>query len=682
MQGGLHAFINPIIMRIFPTLAVLGSGFLYSALNPSVALAAPSPELPTLIVKGEDFVDAAGSPVRFWGVNLVGVYPEKERADAMATYLAALQVNLVRPHHLLRPSLDWNPKMKSGSLLSYRNNSREFDPVALDRFDYLNAALRRHGIYLAFSAHFSRRYLTGDVDILKTDAKDRSTWMAAMREIMGWNWQKSIDPLKMLPVIDERAALLTEEFVKKLLTHVNPYTGIAYGVDPQILTMEIANEASTEYGIICGNRFPDYWQAQLVEKWETFARAESIEPGDIYKPANDQVKDARARFLRKLDEDYAKRIAAVIRGTGYKSAITYSNLWRGDAAAEMHARIADQIEDHNYMDPMVAGGLTDGIYELSRSALVNKPFFIGELNQGEGSANIARQSPERTMLPLAISAYGSLHNWSGVVWFAWMHGDTMQAEDGWANNEGRVSSLGNMINDGMVIDHLRTTGMIFRKGLVAKSTAPVTLTVDPPFTAGDYKGLMRGKYVYRPGWQAVHAVRKAFGPAPAEQANAPWMTQSPPNPVSSDTGEIVRDIERKQLSVAAPKAEAFSGYLDGKSPAGLKQLELKGSGFATVVVVASDDKALTDSERLIVSRTGLNAAKSETAEPRVILRGLKPPGKGQEWSIRLTRPRAAAALMKDFTEQDDQRLQPAADGTLELPLAQWHECELILKKLK
>ncbi len=667
-------------MRIFSTLVVLGSSLLHSVLNPSVALAASSPELPALSVKGEDFVDPAGSPVRFWGVNLVGVYPEKERADAMAAYLAALQVNLVRPHHLLRPSLDWNPKMQSGSLLSYRNNSREFDPVALDRFDYLNAALRRHGIYLAFSAHFSRRYLTGDVDILKTDDKDRLAWMAGIREMMGWNWKKSIDPLKMLPVIDERAALLTEEFVKKLLTHVNPYTGIAYGVDPQVLTMEIANEASTEYGIICGNRFPDYWQARLVEKWEAFARAESIEPGDLYKPANDKVKDARARFLRKLDEDYAKRITAVIRDTGCKTAITYSNLWRGEAAAEMHARTADFIEDHNYMNPMVAGGLTDGIYDLSRSALVNKPFFIGELNQAEGSANIARQGPERTMLPLAISAYGSLHNWSGVVWFAWMHGDTMQAEDGWSNNEGRVASLGNMISDGMMIDHLRTTGMIFRKGLVAKSKEPVTLTVDSPFTAGDYNGLMRGKYAYRPGWQAVHAVRKTFGPVPEEQTNAQWMKQSPPNPAVSDTGEIVRDIERKQLTVAAPKAEAFSGYLDDKAPAGLKRLELKGSGFAAVVVVASDDKALPESERLIISRTGLNAAKSETAEPRVILRGLKPAASGQHWTVRLTRPRPAAALMKDFTGQEDQKLQPTADGSLELPLAQWHECELILKK--
>jgi hypothetical protein len=52
-------------------------------------------------------------------------------------------VNLVRPHHLLRPSRDWNPAMASGALALYQENSRAPDPVAWERFDYLNAALRR-----------------------------------------------------------------------------------------------------------------------------------------------------------------------------------------------------------------------------------------------------------------------------------------------------------------------------------------------------------------------------------------------------------------------------------------------------------------------------------------------------------------------------------------------------------
>src|SRR5436853_370291 len=110
-------------------------------------MAVAQSSLPPLTIKGEDFVDPAGNVVRFWGVNLVALYPDHAKADAIASTLASRQINLVRPHHNLRPSTDWNPKMVSGSLLTYKDTSREFDPDALDKFDYLNAALRKNGIY-------------------------------------------------------------------------------------------------------------------------------------------------------------------------------------------------------------------------------------------------------------------------------------------------------------------------------------------------------------------------------------------------------------------------------------------------------------------------------------------------------------------------------------------------------
>ncbi len=643
---------------------------------PLKAAAPVSPGLPPLTVRSEDFVDASGKPVRFWGVNVVALYPDHATADAMAAHLAALQVNLVRPHHLLRPSLDWNPEMISGSLLTYRKTSREFDADALDRFDYLNAAYRRNGIYLAFSAHWSRSYLPGDVDILTTDAADHDAWVAGLNELEGWGWKKSIDLYKTLPVIDERAALLAEEFNKKLLSHVNPYTGVSYASDPQVLTYEVINESSLEYSIICGNRFPDYFQAKLVAKWNAFATAAGIVPGDLYKPADEKTKDVRAQFLRKMDEDYFKRMAAVIRGTGCRAAITFSNLWRGDNAAEMEAQDADHVEGHQYMDPLVVGKVDDGFNLLIKNAVAGKPYLIGELNEAEGDANMKSQGPTRTMLQLAVSAYGSLQNWSGVIWFAWTHGAKTLAADGWSTNEGRAGDLGVMLNDGMMLDHMRTAGIMFRRGLVAKSKDPVTLWVDDPVTVGDYNGLMRGKYNYLPGWQDIHEIRKAYGPVPADQAKAPWLTQFPPNVLVSDTGEITKDTDRKQLTVAAPQAEAFSGYLDGKPLAGPQHLTLEGDKvFATVILVADDGQNLGASNHLIISRTGLDATNTDSATPVVHLTGLKPATNDLHWYLHLTRPRPAATEVRK-----DSILEAAADGSIELPRTDWHECELELRK--
>jgi hypothetical protein len=88
---------------------------------------------------------------------------------------------------------------------------------------------------------------------------------------------------------------------------------------------------------------------------------------------------------------------------------------------------------------------------------------------------------------------------------------------------------------------------------------------------------------------------------------------------------------------------------------------------------------LGESSRLVVSKTGVDAAGAETIGPVVQLRGLKKPTGDQHWYIRLTRPRSAVGLMRDFAGVEFRRLDPAADGALVLPKADWHECELTVR---
>lgn len=617
------------------------------------------------MVKGPNYVDASGDVVKFWGVNLTALYPEHVTAEALATNLAERGINLVRPHHLLRPGKDWNPTMISGALLAYQGDSRTWDTHALDRFDYLSAALRRHGIYVSMSLHQSRYFNEGDAAILKTDAADADAWSAAMKELNGWHWQKGIDVRKSLPTFDERAALLSEEFIRNLLTHVNPYTGVSYAADSQWISLEVVNESSIEYAIICKNRWPAYWQAKLEAKWAAFAVASGLDaPGDLYEPVGKAV-EVRARFLRKLDADYYDRVRAVVRATGSNVPMMYSNLWRGDNALALSAEKSEVIEDHAYVDPLVVRGLDDGIAGSLRNALVGKPYFIGEFNQAEGEKNIKAQAPFRTMLMLAGAAYGRFHDWSGIEWFAWNHGTPVIGSDGWSIAEKRDSSLGNMVSDGMMMDHLRTAGLIFRKGLVAESKQPITVWTAEPYYAGNYSSLMSGKHKVLPGWQNVHAVRRAYGQEPESQKTADWFNNATGRVATSDTGEIVKDTVRKQLTVAAPAAEAFSGYLDGKKPAKLSRLAVAGdSGFATVIFVAADARPLGESASLLISRTGLDAELKENDGPVV---SLQLPGDG--WKFRVTRPRNAANAAPVA-------LIAGADGRLALPTTVWHEAEL------
>ena len=634
-----------------------------AAPSESAALA----EVTRLTISDGHFRDAQGGLARFWGVNLVSLYPTHAQADGLAATLAGLQVNLVRPHHLLRQSRDWNPRMASGALVTYKSNSLEFDPDALDRFDYLNAALRKQGIYLAMSAHFSRMIVPGDADILTTDAEDRAQWIKGIQELSGWDWKKAIDPRKLLPVVDERAARVAEEFNRQLFTHKNPYTGMTYAEDPQILTLEVLNESSLEYAIICGNRFPAYFQARLEERWKAYCQEAGVAPSDLYTMPSPALKEVRAKFLRRLDTDYFLRMKAFIASLGCPVPVTYSNLWRGDNVNQMHAENADWMENHAYADPRMAENKNDAVYELGRTSLTGKPFFIGELNQAEGADKILKQKPYRTMLQVGMVAYGLLQDWDGMEWFAWTHGEQHLTPSGQALKPGRDADLGEMMNDRMMQDHLRALGYVFRHQLIQRSTEPVTIWADAPLFSGDYNGLLRGKINYKAGWQSVHQIRRAYGPVPPEQAKAPWMTQEVGNPIVSDTGEIVKDTKRRQLTVTAPQMECFSGYLDGAAPAGLPHLRQEGNElFATVVLVALDGKLLAESRHLLVSRTLLDKTLNEVSDPALHLDHLAGSG---GWQVTVTRTRSTGAV------------QPAGPTPLEggaLPQGDWTECELQL----
>jgi hypothetical protein len=676
-QGGIVTTLKR--WALGGVLMLLGAGCAFGAPVAQTAAVAGA-KIEQLTPRGNDFVNSAGKAVRFWGVNMPALYPTEEQSEKLAANLESLQINLARPHHLLRVSKDWNPDMVSGCLMTYKGDSRTPDPEAWERFDGLNAALKQHGIYLALPIDTSRKYLPGDVDILKTTDEDRTEWMAAMKELNGWDWKKQRDVVKALPVIDERAALVEEEFAKRLLTHVNPHTGVAYGKDPQVVSMEVVNEASTEYALICGNKFPDYWQKRLLAKWAAFAQENHVEPGDLYKPKTVDQKRVRAAFFQKLDEDYFKRMEKVIRGTGCQASIIYSNLWHGDHAAEWQSKLAGHVEDHLYCDPEIVKTAADGFYMKSQTLLANKPYIIGELNISEDASKMAERGPYRTMLQVAAAAYGDFNDWSGVVWFAWTHGGQHLGADGWSTVESRDVSVGEMMSDAMVTDHLRTTGMIFRRGLVAESSKPVTWYVDDPVWAADYNGLMRGKSSFKPGWQEIHEIRKAYGAVPAEQAKSPWMTQDPGEVLTSDTGQIQKDMKRKQLTVAAPQAEAFSGFVDGAAPHGLKHLKLaaEAGDFATVIAVVDEGTDWGHAKKLVISRTCIGADKKEVDGPKVGLVGLRAggaEGAGSTWQFRVTRPRAAAGGKAG----EWQVLKANAAEELNLPATEWYECELEMR---
>lgn len=117
----------------------------------------------------------------------------------------------------------------------------EFNPEFLDRFDYLVAASRKYDIYIYGTI---ASYQLG-----------RSAWNNI------FNKRTVIKNETLFGVPERRAEW--KKLVVKLLTHVNPYTGIAYKDDPVFLCFEFYNEL--ELHVMDLVRSPEKFPAETLE---------------------------------------------------------------------------------------------------------------------------------------------------------------------------------------------------------------------------------------------------------------------------------------------------------------------------------------------------------------------------------------------------------------------------------
>ncbi len=99
----------------------------------------------------------------------------------------------------------------------------QFDHEALDRMDYLVAALKKRGIYVKLSAHFGAQKL-GPAD------KKHVPYLEEFGEFDG-NESRITTPHSAVHYAPELQQVQILQMVN-LLQHKNPYTGLTYAEDP------------------------------------------------------------------------------------------------------------------------------------------------------------------------------------------------------------------------------------------------------------------------------------------------------------------------------------------------------------------------------------------------------------------------------------------------------------------
>lgn len=185
-----------------------------------------------------------GQRIRLLGVNLAfgAAMPSHEDADHMAARLASFGINAVRLHHL-----DSRPAPEG--LLSA--DKLHLDEDALERFDYLLAALEKHGIYIDLNLHVGRSY-PGFTPWPGVDGRTRPQY-----------W-KGVD-LFFPPM-----QAMQRDYARMLLRHRNPYTGRIYAEDSGIALVEINNEDGLLHEWLAGtlDAISEPFAAELRSQWQ------------------------------------------------------------------------------------------------------------------------------------------------------------------------------------------------------------------------------------------------------------------------------------------------------------------------------------------------------------------------------------------------------------------------------
>ena len=240
-----------------------------------------SQEVVPLTIGTDGHIYRNGARYRLFGANKFGdCSPSRETADLIAARVAKLGINAMR----FQGCDGFYGWPTTPNLIDYSTgNGDTLDMERLDRFDYLLAALRKRGLYVEIPLMNTRRFLPGD-------SGDPANPLPLPPITAGETWNSDdVERHQHLGYILDGVVAAQQRYARTLLSHVNPYTGLALGKDPAVALVEIVNEAGLlhywmfgrldglDSRILAGLRRK--WNAWLVAKYATSAALDSAWEG-------------------------------------------------------------------------------------------------------------------------------------------------------------------------------------------------------------------------------------------------------------------------------------------------------------------------------------------------------------------------------------------------------------------
>ncbi len=546
----------------------------------------PAGKFGHLIVRDGHFVfaDAPEKAVRFVGGNLCfsASFQDKASCERLADNLARMGYNAVRFHHF------------DCGVGNFSDTAVTLNSVELDKLDYLFYCCKERGIYVTIDLY-----------------SDRTISAGIIPEVKGQVHQE----LKTLVPILDSAMNNWKAYTKSLLTHVNPYTKMAWKDDPTLFAICVNNEDNLSFW---WDQWPQIKELYLRE-FDRWLKTHPI--------SGKKSRDIRFNeFLAELQLTAYKKCHDFVRSLGCKSLLTDVN-FQDNALTRIVRPHLDYADNHVYrsvLGPIHRYGSLPCKNDqdndittrcvlarvLFNSRVFGKPFMVTEFNQGF-------PNQYRGQSGLTMGAYAALQDWDGLFRFAYSHTD--------GNTQGAGAAMWmELWRDPLNLLSERLMILLFLRNDVrpANHAVPILASAEEHLTNSldvkreeAYQSL---GLLHRIGhWDAKDDTPKSvlctLGYSPKSSVkNVPYrrytteaidslirQAQKEPDVIRSDTGEIALYPSKGQMTVVTEKTEAFAVPAKTSLTGKVVSVDNPG-GFAVIAVSALDNKSLADSRKMLV----------------------------------------------------------------------------------
>ena len=530
--------------------------------------------------------------LKLFGVNLCfgANRMKKEFADSFAEGLVRRGYNAVRFHHA-----DGGMSERIHSKLSLKAD-------ALDRMDYLLAALKKRGIYVTIDFYTSRE--------IKEEKITPSLFKA------------------MIPVSAERMDDW-KDYVRLWLNHRNPYTGMTWGEDPAIVCANLVNE--------------DY----IVKYWNMNRKTEELyrslfndwKKKNGYWNAEASDKDPRfIQFLQELQQkEYSEMKRFVREELKSELLLTSSNFENTPLQAELRSGL-DLVDNHLYHDhpsfvkkawsfpkkyhqqPAIARfARLPGLMMPTR--IFGLPFLVTEYNYCYPNEYRSEAGP-------LIGSYAALQDWDGLFRFAWSH-------DHRSIYQVRAMHGFDIVGDPISQLTDRITAVMFLRGDVRAADTKIAEAVQPQNFSHEFRNYFSQDFIKLGLIAQIGTVWNTrnndvdyfLTDAAGSPENIPektvvekWETVLRKGVAVSETNEIVLDSRFPQsLIVASPYSESITAN-SGRGGKGMFLKADRLSCFQTISILSLDGKKLEHSDSLLLLHlTNKNNSKMKMSQDGKII---------------------------------------------------------------